>query len=126
VQASASFLRSLPYREYVDSAGQDFESNVFDLSGEVQFTLLLRSPDRRLVPYVSGGLGVHALASRFGDLSLDQRYNSNNFGVSGSWGMLIRAGSGHAFIVEQGGLLANNVSRWVVRVGVARLFGDLR
>lgn len=127
LSADAAFLRSRPYSEFVVADDTTYRNAFYDLSGHVTIGVLLRDPSRRVVPYVSGGVGVHVLTSSFGSIPIDLRYNTNVFGLRAGAGFRVRtsARSHRAIIIEGNASLAREVSRRSIRVGAAWLFGDL-
>ena len=127
VSANAAFLRSLPYSELVAADDTTYRDIFYDLSGHVTLSVQLRDPTRRVVPYFSGGIGVHALTSSFGSIPIDLRYNTNVFGLRAGAGLRLRtsARGRHAIVIEGNTVLARTVSRQSLRVGAAWLFGDL-
>lgn len=127
VLADISFLRTRTYEERVEEEETTYRDVFYDLSGHVIVQWFLTNPSRRLSPYASTAVGVHALTSSFGSIVLDQRYNTNNFGLRGAAGARLRLGSGRrqAIFVEYAGTFARNVSRRSIHVGLEALFGDL-
>jgi hypothetical protein len=124
VVADVAFLRTLPYEEFVAEEEATYRDVFYDLSGHVMLQWMLVDPSHRVVPYATTGVGVHALTSSFGSIIIDQRYNSNNFGLRGSAGLRVRVGSRRALMAEYAGVLARNVSRGTVLIGLEWLFGD--
>lgn len=127
VVADVAFLRTLAYEEFVPAEDTTYRDQFYDLSGHVTVQWYLTKPSQRVAPYVSTGVGVHALSSSFRSIVLDQRYNSNRFGLRAAAGMRVRLGSEgrRALFVEYAGTLVREVSRGSVHVGVEALFGDL-
>lgn len=127
VGAEIAYLRSRAHREYVVAEDSTYRNHVYDLAGHVSLGFLLRDPARRLVPWLGLGVGVHALTSSFGSIPIDLRYNTNVFGLRAATGARLRLGRGsqRALVVEGNTILAKNVSRGGVRVGMEWLFGDL-
>jgi hypothetical protein len=125
--AVASFLRTRPYREFVESEDSTYRDVFFDLSGHVVLTLLAREPQRRVVPYASFGVGVHALTSNFGSVPLDLRYNTNVLGLRSATGVRLRSGprGRRGATLESSVVLAKEVSRVVVGLSFDWLLGDL-
>ncbi|MCC6316694.1 MAG: hypothetical protein IT361_03295 [Gemmatimonadaceae bacterium] len=123
--AEASFLRAFPHREYVEADDTTYRDVFYDLSGHVDLHLLLRSPARRVVPYLSFGVGIHALTSSFGSIPIDLRYNTNVFGLRAGSGVRFRTGARNAIVLEGAASLSKAVSRSSVRLGVEWLFADL-
>jgi outer membrane protein W len=127
VIADISFLRTLTYEEFVPSEDTTYRDVFYDLSGHVLVQWFLRDPSRRFAPYAMTGVGVHALTSSFSSIVLDQRYNTNNFGLRAGAGVRVRLGSGRrrAVFVEYDATLVRGVSRGSVHLGVEALFADL-
>lgn len=127
VAADIAFMRTLSYEEFVPSEDTTYRNEFYDLSGHVTVQWYLASPSGRVAPYVSTGVGVHALTSSFRSIVLDQRYNSNRFGLRAAGGMRVRLGSDRrrALFVEYAGTLVREVSRGSVHLGIEALFGDL-
>ncbi len=127
VVADVAFLRTRTYEEFVPTEDTTYRDVFYDLSGHVTVQWFLTKPSQRVSPYVSTGVGVHALSSSFRSIVLDQRYNSNRFGLRAAAGMRVRLGPDrrHAVFVEYAGTLVREVSRGSVHVGVEALFGDL-
>jgi outer membrane protein W len=127
VVADLSFLRTLTYEEFVPSEDTTYRDVFYDLSGHVTVQWFLRNPSHRVAPYASTGVGVHALTSSFSSIVLDQRYNSNRFGLRAAAGMRVRLGSDRrrALFVEYAGTLVREVSRGSLHLGIEALFGDL-
>lgn len=127
VQADIAFLRTRTYEEFVPTEETTYRDVFYDLSGHVSVQWFLSHPSHRLAPYASTGVGVHVLTSSFNSIVLDQRYNSNRFGLRAAAGMRVRLGSDRrrALFVEYAGTLVREVSRGSIHVGVEALFGDL-
>lgn len=123
--ADVAFLRTRTYEERVEDEDTTYRDVFYDLSGHVIVQWFATDPSRLLSPYVSTAVGVHALTSNFGSTVLDQRYNTNNFGLRGAAGARLRLGGRRAVFVEYAGTLARNVTRNSVHVGLEALFGDL-
>lgn len=127
LSAEAAFLRAFPHREFVVEVDSTYRDVFYDLSGHVDLQLLMTDPVRAAVPYLSFGVGVHALTSSFGSTPIDLRYNTNVFGLKAATGLRMRMPSGrHAIVVEGAALLSKAVSRASVRVGTEWLFADLK
>ena len=125
--ADASYLRSFPFSERVESEGKSYRDVFYDLSGHVAVAVRGTSVTARLSPYVAGGVGIHVLSSTFGSLAIDTRYNTNNFGLMGLAGMHVRVGSGlrRSMLVEVRRVHSKNVRRLSVHLGLSALFNDL-
>lgn len=125
--ADLEYMLTLPHEERVEIEGKSYRDVYRDLSGHVAVAFHGASPTARVSPYVATGVGVHVLSSTFGTLSIDQRYNTNNFGLLAAAGMRIAIGSGgrRALQLEVRGLQARDVRRVGVHVGMAALFNDL-
>jgi len=123
----ATYLLTSKRTERVETEGKSFRDNFRDLSGHIALAAHA-SPAARLSPYVAAGVGVHVLSSSFGSLSIDTRYNSNNFGLLGAAGVRTRLGAGQrrALDLEVRAIQARNVRRVSLHVGLAALFNDLR
>ncbi|MBC7897744.1 MAG: hypothetical protein H7066_20160 [Cytophagaceae bacterium] len=127
LSAEAAFLRAFPHREFVVAEDTTYRDVFYDLSGHIDLQLLMRDPAKTAVPYLSFGVGVHALTSSFGAPPIDLRYNTNVFGLKAATGLRIRLRGGRtALVVEGAALLSKAVSRSRVRIGTEWLFGDLR
>jgi hypothetical protein len=125
--AEAAFLRAFPHREFVIAEDTTYRDVFYDLSGHVNLQLLMRDPARAAVPYLSFGLGVHALTSSFGSIPIDLRYNTNVFGLKAATGLRLRLPGGrHAIVAEGAAVLSKAVSRSSIRLGTEWLFADLR
>jgi hypothetical protein len=122
-----SFMRSNPHSERVETEGKTYRAIIQDLNGGVNLNFLLREPTSRFVPFVSGGIGLHALSSAFESLTIDTRYNTNNFSVQAYAGVRIRTGaaSRRAVTLAVQRVQANDVSRTSFRIGLDALFNDL-
>lgn len=127
LSAQAAFLRAFPHREFVVAEDTTYRDVFYDLSGHVDLQFLIRDPARTAVPYLSFGLGVHALTSSFGAPPVDLIYNTNVFGLKAATGLRIRLRGGrNALVAEGAALLSKAVSRSTIRIGTEWLFGDLR
>ena len=122
-----SFLRSWPYSERVETEGKSYRDVFYDLAGHVMAAFHLASNQARFNPYVAGGLGIHALTSSFGSLTIDGRYNTNNFGLVGAAGARVRVGKGarRGLLLEIRRIQSKDVSRVTAQVGISALFNDL-
>ncbi len=125
--AEISALRSVSFSEYVVQEDRTYSGPFFDLSGHVGLTWLTRDAQERIVPYLAIGAGVHALSSSFGSIPIDQRYNSNNFGILGAAGVRtrLRANGRHAISLEIRRTQVRDVSRSSIHLGMLRFFGEL-
>jgi hypothetical protein len=126
LEAELSLLRAT-LTEYVETLDSTFSGAFFDLTSSVGLVVLLRGPSARIAPYLSAGIGVHALSSAFGTFALDRRYNANPFGAHVGAGARLRLpGSGRTGLsFEARASTAANVSRTSARVGGLIFFGDL-
>jgi hypothetical protein len=126
LQGEVSFLRG-SLTEFVRATDSTFSGAFYDLTSSVDAVVLMRDPAARVVPYLAAGVGVHALSSAFGDLSLDRRYNTNPFGSHAAAGLRVSlsASGRNAISLELRTSLAENVNRTSARVGGMVLFGDL-
>lgn len=120
-----SYLRSFPYEERIETEGKDYRDVFFDLSGEVALAWYARPTAARVNPFVSAGVGMHVLSSSFQSLTIDARYNTNNFGVHGAAGVRVRAGERRALVARLARVQARSVSRTTLQLGVEALFNDL-
>lgn len=125
--ADLEYLLTLPHEERVETEGRSYRDVFRDLSGHVAVAFHGNAPTSRVSPYVASGVGIHVLSSTFGSIPIDQRYNTNNFGLLAAAGMRIAIGSGgrRALQLEVRGLQARDVRRLSVHAGVATLFNDL-
>jgi len=125
--ADIGYLRSFAKTEFVAAENRSYRDVFRDLSGTLALALHLTDPTSRVTPYVAGGVGVHVLSSSFGSLAIDTRYNTNNFGMLAAAGARLRTGatSRRAVQFEVRRVLAPDVSRTSVHLGLAYLLGDL-
>lgn len=126
LQMDVALLRA-SLTERVIQEDSTFQGAIFDLTAAVSAVLLGGGSRGRVVPYLLGGLGVHALSSNFGNRVLDQRYNANPFGAHVAAGLrlwLSRAGR-HAIAVEARRTIAENVTRSTVHFGLLVFYNDL-
>lgn len=125
----AAFLRTVGYREYVEAEDREYRRPFYDLSGSVLVAVDARAPRSEGVPgfnpYLAAGVGVHALTSSFGTVSLDRRYNTNVFGVVAAMGTRIRFGGRRLLRVEARAVGAKSVRRVSLHLGTGILFNDL-
>ncbi len=126
MQGELDWLRAT-LDEFVAADDKNYHGHFYDLSGSVSGVLLGGGTRSRLVPYVEAGVGVHALSSSFGTLTLDERYNANPFGAHVGAGMRVWLSStgrqGASLDIRR--VIAQNVNRTSVRIGALFLFGDL-
>ena len=110
--------------ETVEIEDRTFRGPFFDLAGSVSAVFLASG---RTAPYLLGGVSVHALSSDFGTLSLDRRYNTNQFGVVAGAGLRIWTGdAGRQIIaIEARRVISENVDRTLLRIGFLHAFNDL-
>jgi hypothetical protein len=123
--AEIAFLRS-KHREFVSADDTTYDGVFYDLSGRLGVTFLARDPGRAFVPYATAAVGVHVLSSSYGSLVIDQRYNTNSFGLMGAVGVRIRAGRARGLLIEVRRVQADNVSRTSVHAGLVAFLGALR
>lgn len=124
LRGEVSFLRAA-LTEYVELEDSTFSGDFYDLTGSVT-AMWLGNRNGQVSPYVLGGMSVHALSSAFQTSELDQRYNANRFGSHVGAGMRLRFGSSRQAVYgEIRRVIADQVDRTVVRVGVLALLGDL-
>ena len=126
LQGEVEFLRAR-LRQYVLVQDTTFDGPFFDLSATVSAVLLGGNEHQRFVPYLDGGVGVHALSSTFGTLVLDRLYNANPFGFHvGAGARVWTSGSGrNGMFVEVRRVIAEAVNRSSVRVGGMVFYRDL-
>jgi hypothetical protein len=126
LQGEVDFLRA-SLTERVEVEDTTFHGVFYDLTSAVSFIALAGSPTQRLVPYLTAGIGVHALSSAFGTRAIDKRYNANPFGSHVGLGLrlwLSGRGRNGAF-VEARHVVAANVNRTSIRGGAMVFFRDL-
>ncbi len=125
-QLESSFLRG-DLTEFVELEGTTYASHVYDLTGSVVGLQMLRPASRRVVPFLSGGLSVHAMASGFGSTILDRRYNTNNFGAHAGIGVRVRLGrrGNRALALELRRTTVRDMNRVSISLGLLRLMRDL-
>lgn len=123
IQTEVNFLAA-HLVETVDIEDRTYRGPFFDLNGAVSAVLLAKG---RVAPFLVAGVDVHALSSDFGSLTLDRRYNTNQFGVTGGAGLRLWTGrSGRHFLsIEVRRGISENVDRTVVRVGFFQAYNDL-
>jgi hypothetical protein len=117
----------MPLTVRIEFDPKTYRAVFYDLSGNVGVTVLGAAPRSALVPYVGGAVGVHVLSSNFGNLLIDRRYNTNNFGLLGTLGVRARVGATgrRAVLAELRRVQSDNVSRLSLHLGFAALFNDL-
>ena len=125
-QLEATFLRG-GLQEFVLLEDQTYSGSVYDLTGSLAAVQLLRPAARRVQPFLSFGLSVHAMSSSFNSTILDRRYNTNNFGAHAGIGMRVRLGrSGHrAIALEVRRTTVRDMNRVSLTFGLFRLMRDL-
>ncbi len=125
-QLESSFLRG-DLTEFVELEGATYASHIYDLTGAVVGLQMLRPASRRVVPFLSGGLSVHAMASGFGSTILDRRYNTNNFGAHAGIGVRVRLGrhGNRALSLELRRTTVRDMNRVSISLGLLRLMRDL-
>lgn len=125
--ADLTYLLTVPRTVRVESENATYRDVFRDLSGHVAFAFHANDPSNRLAAYALAGGGVDVLSSSFNSLTLDSRYNSNNFSLLGAVGTRVRLGaaSPRALSLEVRGIAARNVRRAALHVGVMTLFNDL-
>ncbi|MEW5917334.1 MAG: hypothetical protein AB1762_13055 [Gemmatimonadota bacterium] len=122
----STFLRG-GLREFVELEARTYDGHIYDLTGAITAVQLLRAPSRRVQPFLSGSLSVHAMSSSFGSTILDRRYNTNNFGAQAGIGMRVRLGRrGHrALVLELRRTTVHDMNRLSLSIGLMRLMRDL-
>jgi hypothetical protein len=125
-QVEATFLRG-GIEEFVELEDQTYSGHIYDLTGSIAVVQLLRPPSRRVQPFLSAALSVHAMSSSFGSTILDRRYNTNNFGVQAGAGFRVRLGSrgSRALEIEARKVGVEDMNRFSVSVGLLWLLRDL-
>jgi hypothetical protein len=125
-QIESTFLRG-GLHEFVELEDRTYNGHIYDLTGAIVAVQLLRSPSRRVQPFISGALSVHAMSSSFGSTILDRRYNTNNFGVQAGAGVRVRLGSrgSRALVLELRRTTVHDMNRVSLSVGLMRLMRDL-
>ena len=125
-QIEATFLRG-GLQEFVELEDQTYHGHIYDLTGSIAVVQLLRQPSRRVQPFLSAALSVHAMSSSFGSTILDRRYNTNNFGVQAGAGFRVRLGSrgSRALAIEARKVGVEDMNRFSVSVGLLWLLRDL-
>jgi hypothetical protein len=126
LQGEVEFLRAT-LRQYVLVLDTTFYGPFFDLSASVSAVLLGGNEHQRFVPYLDGGIGVHALSSTFGALPLDRLYNANPFGfhVGAGARVWVSASGRNGLFVEVRRVIAEAVNRTSVRAGGMVFYRDL-
>lgn len=127
LMADVHYLLSLPHSEYVLSEGKTYRDVFRDLSAHLSLAFHPTSPSARVAPYVAAGVGVHVLSSSFGSLTIDTRYNTNNFGLREAIGLRVGVGGSgrRAVTLEVESIQARDVRRVGVSLGLTGLFNDL-
>jgi hypothetical protein len=125
-QIESTFLRG-GLLEFVELEDRTYNGSIFDLTGSIVGVQLLRPPSRRVQPFISAGVSVHAMSSSFGSTILDRRYNTNNFGLQAGAGFRIRLGrNGHrAIAIEVRRVTVQDMNRLSLSIGLLRLLRDL-
>lgn len=123
--SDVSYLRSFPFEERVETEGKSYRDVFFDLSGQVALSWYTRPTAARVNPFVTAGVGMHVLSSSFESLTIDTRYNTNNFGLHGGAGVRVRLGERRAVVAQLARVQARSVSRTTLQLGVEALFNDL-
>ena len=125
VQGEVGFLQAT-VSEFLVVRDSTFRGQIYDLTVSTAAVLNLREPGERLVPYVSGGVGVHALSGSFGGaVELERRYNANPFGAHAAGGVKMTLGRRNAVAIEARKTIAQNVDRTSFRLIGMVFFGDL-
>jgi len=126
LQAELGLLRA-GLTEYIAVEDQTYSGSYWDLTGSMVAVALAGGPDRRLAPYLLGGVGVHALSSPLSQRELVQRYNANRFGSQVGAGVRLRLGSAgrRGAYLEVRRVFADEVTRTVFRAGALVFLGDL-
>lgn len=125
-QLESTFLRGA-LLEFVELEANTYDGPIFDLTGSLVGLQLLRPPSRRVQPFVTAAVSVHAMSSSFGSTILDRRYNTNNFGLQAGVGVRIRLGrQGHrALAIELRRITVQDMNRLSLSIGLLRLMRDL-
>lgn len=125
-QLESTFLRGGLY-EFVELEDQTYTGHIYDLTGSLAVAQLLRPVSRRVQPFFSAGLSVHAMSSSFNSTILDRRYNTNNFGAHAGFGLRMRLGrTGHrALTIEVRRTTVHDMNRVSLTIGLLRLMRDL-
>ncbi len=115
------------YSEFVEVDDRTYRSPISDFSVAVTAIYALRTGSARTVPYLSAGIGVHALSSAFGTAVIDRRYNANPFGSLVGIGLRQWRGDGgrSGLFIEARRVIAENVDRWSLRIGALAFYRDL-
>ena len=126
IQGEVDFLRA-NHTERVEVEDSTYSNVFYDLTTSISALLLVGGERWRLAPYLSAGVGVHALSSAFHSPTIDRRYNVNPFGFhigAGARIWLGGAGRGGVF-AEARYVVADNVNRTSIRAGALVFFRDL-
>ncbi len=125
LSGDASFMRTVGYSEYVSDEDREYRKPFYDLSGSLVVSVDGGGREARVIPYLGAGVGVHALTSSIGTVTLDRRYNTNVFGVVATAGSRIRFRGNRVLRIEARAVGAKNVRRVGIHVGMGLLFNDL-
>jgi hypothetical protein len=125
-QLESTFLRG-DLAEFVELEDATYAGHIYDLTGSIVALQLLRPASRRVIPFLSGGVSVHAMASSFGSTILDRRYNTNNFGAHAGIGVRVRLGrsGSRALALELRRTTVRDMNRVSISIGLLRLMRDL-
>ncbi|MGQ0640154.1 MAG: hypothetical protein ACT4P6_05180 [Gemmatimonadaceae bacterium] len=125
-QIESTFLRG-GLLEFVELEDNTYSGHIYDLTGALVGMQLLRPASRRVQPFVSAALSVHAMSSSFGSTILDRRYNTNNFGVQAGVGLRVRLGrrGQRALAIEVRRITVREMNRLSLSIGLLRLMRDL-
>lgn len=126
LQGEISYLEA-HVSEFVEIENRQFEGRFQDLTSSLSLVLHGANEQRGFVPFLATGVGVHALSSAFGEVSLDQRYNANPFGVHVAAGarVWLPGTQRHGVFMEVRRSLAEHVNRTTLRFGGLVFFNDL-
>ncbi|HEX7124126.1 MAG TPA: hypothetical protein VF178_17240 [Gemmatimonadaceae bacterium] len=126
IEGEVSFMQ-VTLSEFVVTENREFRGHVYDLSTSLSLVVHGGNSRSRLVPFLSAGVGVHALSSAFSEVSLDQRYNANPFGshIGAGARIWIPGLERHGVFVEVRRAIAEHVNRTVVRFGGLIFYNDL-
>lgn len=127
LQGEVALLRAT-LTERIEVEDRTYRDHFYDLTGSLSLVAMLRDAGRLAIPYVTVGIGVHALSSSFGSIPIDRRFNANPFGSHAGAGLRLRLGAagGRAVFVELRRTIAEHVDRTSLRAGGLILFNDLR
>jgi hypothetical protein len=126
LEGEVQFMRATLTR-FVPLENHTYHGSVFDLTASVAAVWLAGSDQQRLVPYLSAGIGVHALSSAFGVAELDRLYNANPFGVHAGAGVRawVTPSGRTGMFVEARRMIAENVNTTALRLGGLVFYRDL-